>query len=103
MISWPPTPIPVIVIGKGKGLAVAVIDYGLEHSLIWIVALDEGGEIWCARNEIVRFRKNWTAARTSLLDGKGTQTSQRVMAGEGPRLRHRPGIKTVAKGHSASS
>ena len=44
------TPLPVHVIGKGAGLAFAVIDYGAEHNLIWVTALDEGGEIWCAPN-----------------------------------------------------
>ena len=30
---------------KGAGLALAVIDYGLEHSLLWVVAMDATGEI----------------------------------------------------------
>ena len=32
--------LPVTVEGKGKGYAFAVIDYGQEHHLIWVVALD---------------------------------------------------------------
>lgn len=56
-------PLPVHVIDKGKGYAVAVIDYGQEHNLIWVTALDESGEIWCAPNPRVRFQRNWTMGR----------------------------------------
>ena len=45
------------------GLAFAVIDYGIEHNLIWVTALDAGGEIWCAPNPKVRLAENWTAGR----------------------------------------
>jgi hypothetical protein len=38
----------VFVEGKGNGVAFAVIDYGEKHNLIWVVALDENGEIWCS-------------------------------------------------------
>ena len=48
---------------KGSGLALAVIDYGLEHSLLWVVAKDDNGEIWCVPNEGVRMQKNWSAGR----------------------------------------
>ena len=43
---------------------VAVIDYGQEHNLIWVTALDENGEIWCAPNPKVRVQANWTLGRT---------------------------------------
>lgn len=56
-------PIPVQVIDKGKGYAFAVIDYGPEHNLIWVTALDENGEIWCAPNPLVRMQGNWTMGR----------------------------------------
>lgn len=56
-------PIPVTVLDKGNGLAFAVIDYGLEHNLIWVTALDKSGEIWCAPNPRVRMQANWTAGR----------------------------------------
>jgi len=56
-------PIPVQVIGKGAGYAVAVIDYGQEHNLIWVTAINETGEIWCSPNPIVRMPKNWTMGR----------------------------------------
>jgi hypothetical protein len=57
--------IPVSVLEKGKGTAIAVIDYGQEHNLIWVVALDESGEIWCSPNPKVRLQKNWTMGRTA--------------------------------------
>ena len=57
------TPIPVFVTDKGSGLAFAAIDYGIEHNLIWVTALDEGGEIWCAPNPKVRVAHNWTVGR----------------------------------------
>ena len=49
---------------KGAGLAFAVIDYGAEHNLIWVTALDEGGEIWCAPNPKVRVAENWSLGRS---------------------------------------
>lgn len=48
---------------KGRGLAIAVIDYGLEHSLLWVVAIDATREIWCVPNADVRMQKNWSAGR----------------------------------------
>ncbi|WP_236614842.1 hypothetical protein [Sphingobium baderi] len=56
-------PIPVNVIGKGAGYAIGVIDYGQEHNLIWVTAISETGEIWCAPNPVVRMTKNWTMDR----------------------------------------
>ena len=56
-------PMPVTVLDKGNGFAFAVIDYGLEHNLIWVTALDGSGEIWCAPNPRVRMQANWTAGR----------------------------------------
>lgn len=55
--------IPVTVDGKGKGYAFAVIDYGQEHHLIWVVALDDCGEIWSASNPKVRVQANWSMGR----------------------------------------
>ena len=56
--------IPVHVLEKGDGYAIGVIDYGQEHNLIWVTALDASGEIWCAPNPKVRLQKNWTMGRT---------------------------------------
>lgn len=58
-------PLPVHVIDKGSGLAFAVIDYGIEHNLLWVTALDANGEIWCAPNPKVRMAENWTAGRSA--------------------------------------
>ncbi|MBU4435362.1 MAG: hypothetical protein KKC14_13210 [Alphaproteobacteria bacterium] len=55
--------IPVSVDGKGSGFAFAVIDYGQEHHLIWVVAIDGTGEIWSAPNPKVRVQSNWTMGR----------------------------------------
>ena len=63
-------PLPVHVVDRGPGWAVAVIDYGQEHDLIWVTALDAGGEIWCVPNPKVRMRANWTLGRgKSAADG----------------------------------
>jgi len=51
------------VLGKGDGFALAVIDYGQEHNLIWVTAINETGEIWCAPNPKVRMASNWTMGR----------------------------------------
>lgn len=56
-------PIPVHVIEKGKAVAFAVIDYGPEHSLLWVSAIDQTGEIWCAPNSMVRLQANWSLGR----------------------------------------
>ena len=56
-------PLPVKVEDRGAGLAIAVIDYGPEHNLIWVTALDDSGEIWCAPNPMVRMQANWTMGR----------------------------------------
>lgn len=57
------TPIPLHVLGKGAGYAIGMIDYGQEHNLIWVTALDDSGEIWCAPNPTVRLTRNWTMGR----------------------------------------
>lgn len=56
-------PIPLHVLGKGDGYALAVIDYGPEHNLVWVTAIDATGEIWCAPNPEVRMQANWTMGR----------------------------------------
>jgi hypothetical protein len=56
--------IPVYVQDKGDGYAIAVIDYGQEHNLIWVTAITESGELWCAPNPKVRICQNWTMGRS---------------------------------------
>lgn len=48
---------------KGKGLAWAMLDYGAEHNLMWVVAIDATGEIWTFRNSDVRADENVTMGR----------------------------------------
>ena len=57
-------PIPLHVLDKGDGLAIGMIDYGPEHNLLWITAIDATGEIWCAPNPQVRMQANWSMGRT---------------------------------------
>jgi hypothetical protein len=49
---------------KGPGQAVGIIDYSEEHDLLWVVILDDGGEIWTFRNSQVRGFPNYTMGRT---------------------------------------
>ena len=58
-------PLPVFAIGKGKGLAHGVIDYGPEHDLVWVTAIDATGEIWCVPNPKLRMQQNWTMGRAA--------------------------------------
>ncbi len=64
MLTQLDPPIPLHVLGKGDGYALAVIDYGQEHNLLWVTAIDETGEIWCAPNPQVRMQKNWSMGRS---------------------------------------
>ena len=48
---------------KGNGQALALIDYGSEHDLMWVTAIDETGEIWTFPNPEVRAQKNITMGR----------------------------------------
>jgi hypothetical protein len=48
---------------KGDGLAWVLIDYGTEYNLMWVVAIDETGEIWTFQNPDVRALKNITMGR----------------------------------------
>lgn len=47
---------------KGSGIAHLVIDYGIEHSLKWLVIL-ENGQFWEFPNEDIRGCKNYTMGR----------------------------------------
>jgi hypothetical protein len=75
-------PLPVEVVDRGPGYAIAVIDYGQEHNLIWVTAINATGEIWCAPNPKVRMCRNWTmgrmaeAERHGVLGGKLADAAQ---------------------------
>jgi hypothetical protein len=62
--------IPLNVLGKGHAEAIAVIDYGPEHDLLWVSILDSNGEIWCVPNKDVRGIANYSIGRH--LDNKPT-------------------------------
>jgi hypothetical protein len=75
-------PIPLHVLGKGDGLAIGMIDYGAEHNLMWITALDETGEIWCAPNPKVRMQKNWSMGRAESPAVAASKAERREGMGE---------------------
>lgn len=64
-------PLPLTVLDKGDGYAVAVIDYGQEFDLLWVVAMNDSGEIWCAPNPKVRMQANWSMGRQRPVLAKG--------------------------------
>lgn len=75
MLTQLDPPIPLHVLGRGDGLAMAVIDYGPEHNLLWVTAIDATGEIWCAPNPEVRMQANWSMGRKKPLAVKASQES----------------------------
>ena len=58
----PPLP---LVTPKGPGWAHAVIDYGPESNLLWVVFLDAGGECWAFQNPEIRMQPNVTLGRSA--------------------------------------
>jgi hypothetical protein len=62
MIQLSPS-IPVHVLNRGAGEAVGWIDYGKEDHLIWVVAMDSNGEVWCVPNPEIRFMPNYSIGR----------------------------------------
>ena len=48
---------------KGPGLAVLVIDYGVDMDLLFTVIIDETGEVWTYRSNLLRGVKNITQGR----------------------------------------
>jgi hypothetical protein len=63
MITQLNPPIPVVT-PDGKGMAHMVIDYGIEHDLLFVVFQDDGGECWCWQNKYIRAGTNITIGRT---------------------------------------
>lgn len=55
-------PLPVLT-PKGPGIAHLVIDYGVEHNLMWVVFIDATGECWTYPNMDIRAQKNVTLGR----------------------------------------
>jgi hypothetical protein len=62
----------------GKGIAHAIIDYGIESSLLWVCFLDASKECWPVDNKYIRAQNNITAGRkadmVSRMSGKNTTT-----------------------------
>lgn len=55
-------PLPVVT-PKGSGVAHMVIDYGVEHNLMWVVFIDATGECWTYPNMDISAQKNVTLGR----------------------------------------
>jgi len=55
-------PIPVDT-PKGEGMAHVLIDYGVDHDLMWVVFLRSGGECWTFRNSQIRAVVNITTGQ----------------------------------------
>jgi len=48
---------------KGNGRAIILIDYSAEDHLIWVIAMDDTGEIWSYQNPFVIMQQNITMNR----------------------------------------
>lgn len=48
---------------RGPGIAHFLLDYGIEHNLMWTVFLDANGECWTFPNPEIRAQKNITMGR----------------------------------------
>ena len=75
-------PIPLHVLGRGDGHALGVIDYGQEHNLLWVTAIQATGEIWCAPNPEVRMQSNWSMGRDAAAEV--TASKERLARPEQP-------------------
>lgn len=51
---------------KGNGYAWFLIDYGEEHDLFFVIAIDDSGEIWTFRNSEIRAQKNISLGRIKI-------------------------------------
>ncbi len=51
---------------KGAGLAHFLIDYGVEHNVMFVVFLDENGECWTFDTTNVRMAKNISFGRVNV-------------------------------------
>lgn len=56
--------IPVHVMNKGTGEALFLQEISKEDHLIWIVALDDSGEVWQVPNPEIRLLNNYTIGRS---------------------------------------
>jgi hypothetical protein len=58
-------PIPVMT-PKGRAMAIAWIDYGMEHDLMWVCFQDDTSECWTWENAQIRARMNQTIGRRKM-------------------------------------
>lgn len=56
----PPLPLET---PQGKAWAHFIIDYGLEHVLLWVCFQDETRECWTWSNKQIKIQKNITVGR----------------------------------------
>jgi len=56
----PPLPLDT---PKGKSMAHFLIDYGMEHHLLWVCFQDDTGECWTWSNHQIRLQTNPTMGR----------------------------------------
>lgn len=55
-------PLPLIT-PKGKALAHIIIDYGIEHDLLWVCFQEDSSECWTWSNKDIKIQKNITIGR----------------------------------------
>jgi hypothetical protein len=62
MIIQLSSPLPLTT-PKGNAWAHFIIDYGMEHDLLWVCFQDDSGECWTWSNREIRIQKNVTINR----------------------------------------
>jgi hypothetical protein len=63
MIKQLNPPIPVHVLNRGNGIAHAIIDYGAEFDLLWVVFMNDTTECWTVSNKEIRAQFNQSLGR----------------------------------------
>ena len=60
-------PLPLFIPSKNaSALAHGIIDYGLEHHLLWVCFLNENGKCWTVPNSDIRMEWNYSMGRVPL-------------------------------------
>lgn len=65
MITELKTPLPLIT-PKGKAFCHFIIDYGIEHHLMFVCFIDATGECWTFSNPEIRIQHNETVNRNHI-------------------------------------
>ena len=58
---------------RASGEAIAVIDYGKEDDLLWLIIDDSTGQVWCVPNAEVRAFRNYSIGRNTVDEVKPWQ------------------------------